>query len=94
VHDDHFAAGDPTGHARAPADHGFRVVVVAHRHHDPLARRPVVLDLLLFAVRVQDFFDLVGEPQQRQFAQGGEVAGAEVFAQREFGLLLAVDLAA
>ncbi len=39
-------------------------------------------DAVAFMVALQAFVDPVGEPQQRELAQGGEVAGAEVVGQR------------
>ena len=48
---------------------------------------------MLGAVSVELLVDLVGEPQQGEFAQRGEVADAEVVAERGVDLLRLVDVA-
>ncbi len=49
--------------------------------HDAFARLPGAADPVFGAVRAQGAVDLVGEPEQREFAEGGEVAQAEVVRQ-------------
>ena len=82
VHDNHLAAGHAPGHAGTAANHGLRVLIIAHGHHDALTRGPVVVDLLVFAVGIEHLLDLVSQPQKCQLTQGAEVARAEVLAQR------------
>ncbi len=52
------------------------------RHDDALARLPLRGDSLLDAVRLQRDIHLVGEPEQGELAQGGQVSEAKVVAER------------
>ena len=54
---------------------------------DPLAGLPGVVDAVGVQVVLQGLVDLVGEPQQGQLAQRGEVADPEVVAERGVDLL-------
>ena len=58
---------------------------------DPLARLPGAVDAVLGAVRAQRAVDLVGEPEQGELAQSGEVAQAEVVRQCRVDPLGGVD---
>ncbi len=62
------------------------------RDHDPLAGLPGAVDAVLGPVPLQALVHLVGQPEQGQLAQGGEVAGAEVVGQRGVDLLRRVDV--
>ena len=62
------------------------------RDHDPLAGLPGGLDAVLGPVPLQALVHLVGQPEQGQLPQGGEVAGAEVVGQRGVDLLRRVDV--
>ncbi len=62
------------------------------RDHDPLAGLPGALDAVLGPVPLQALVHLVGQPEQGQLPQGGEVAGAEVVGQRGVDLLRRVDV--
>ena len=79
--------------ARRPADQ----VVVAGRpgdgHRDALARLPRCRDAVALAVVLERLVDAVGHPQQGELAQGREVAGAEVVAERGVDLVGRVDVA-
>ena len=68
--------------ARCSAHQGFRLGAAGDRDDDALPRFPRVGDLVLFAVALQRRIDLVGQPQQRQFSQRGQIAPAEVVRQR------------
>ncbi len=78
---------------RCPAHQGFRLRPAGDGDDDALARLPGVGDLVLCAVLRQRGVDLVGQPEQRQFAQRGEVAAAEVVGQRGVDALGRVDVA-
>ncbi len=60
---------------------------------DAFAGLPGVGDLVVGAVLGQRGVDLVGQPQQREFAQRGQVAPAEVVGQRRVDALGGVDVA-
>src|SRR5262249_40986210 len=77
------AGGRPGG----PADEGVAFRAAGQGHHDPLAGLPGRADVVLGAVPAELFVDLVGQPQQRQLAQRGEVADPEVVAERGVDLL-------
>ncbi len=68
--------------ARSPAHQRFRLGSAGHRDDHPLAGFPGVGDLLVGAIFRQRGVDLIGKPQQRDLAQRGQVAGAEVIGQR------------
>ena len=53
----------------------------------------VPVDVVVGAVAVELVVDLVGQPQQGQLAQRGEVADPEVVAERGVDLLRLVDVA-
>ena len=70
----------------ARAHQRLRLRAAGHRDHDALAGLPGGGDVLVGAVLRQRGVDLVGQPQQRQLAQRGQVAGAEVVGQRRVDL--------
>ena len=63
------------------------------RDDDAGPRRPRVVDAVLGAVALQPLLDPVGEPQQGELAQRGEVADPEVVAEGRVDLLGLVDVA-
>ena len=67
---------------RCPAYQRFRLRSTGDRDDYPFASLPGVGDLFVGAVFRQRGVDLIGEPQQRDFAQRGQVAGAKVVGQR------------
>ena len=79
--------------ARSPAHQRFGFRSAGYRDDHPLARLPGVGDLLVGAIFRQRGVDLVGKPQQRDLAQRGQVAGAEVIGQRRVDPLRRVDVA-
>ena len=83
------AIGEPLGIAHQPG----AAWVLADADEDPLARGPGPRDGVGLHVREQLLIDALGGAPQRQFAQGGEVAGREVVVERALGLLGHVDLA-
>ena len=83
------AGGDPGG----AADQGVALGAAGERDDDAFAGLPGAVDVVLGAVPVELVVDLVGQPEQGQLAQRGEVADAEVVAQRGVDLLRLVDVA-
>ena len=65
----------PHGHPGRPADQHGAAGGAGERHDDPLLGLPRPGDVVALAVVVELLVDPVGHPQQRQLAQGGEVAG-------------------
>jgi hypothetical protein len=83
------SGGDPAGspHQRLT----FRAA--GDRHHQPFPDLPDVGDVVLAAVTAQRHVDLVGQPQQGELAQRGQVRGTEIVGQRGVDLFRAVDVA-
>ena len=81
--------GDPGG----AAQHRLALRTAGEGDDDPLAGLPDVGDLLVRAVPLQGDLDLVGEPQQGQLPQRGEVARLEVVGQRRVDPLRGVHVA-
>ncbi len=92
MHHHQFGAGLRCD-ARCPAHQRFRLCAAGDRDDDPLARLPGVGDLVLFAVLLQRGVDLVGQPQQREFAQRRQVPAPEVVGQRRVDALGRIDVA-
>ncbi len=92
VHDHQFGAGLRRD-ARCPAHQGLRLRPTCDGDDDTFARLPGVGDLVLFTILLQRRVDLIGEPQQRQFAQRREVSTPEVVGQRCVDTLGRVDVA-
>ena len=91
--DDHQLGAGPRRDARCPAHQGFRFWPTRDGDDNTFARLPGVGDLVLFAVLLEGRVDLVGQPQQRQFAQRREVSTPEVVRQRGIDTLGRVDVA-
>ena len=81
------------GHARAAPDQRLGSRRAGDRDEHALARLPWLGDAVALAVLLERFVDSVGHPEQRQLAQGREVAGSEVVAERGVDLLGLVDVA-
>jgi len=92
VHDHQLGTGLRRD-AKSSAHQRLRLGAAGYGDDHPLARLPGVGDPVVGAVLGQRCVDLVGEPQQRQFAQRGEVAAAEVVRQCGVDPLGGVDVA-
>ena len=66
------------GDAGGPADQGVALGAAGQRDDDPLPRLPGAGDAVVGAVAVELLVDPVGQPQQGQLAQRGQVADPEV----------------
>ena len=75
-----------------PPDQRVALRAAGERDDDPLARLPGGGDVVLGPVLLQALVDLVRQPQQRQLAQRGQVAGPEVVGERGVDLLRRVDV--
>ena len=93
VHGQQVPAGGPGGDPGRPPDQRLALGTAGQRDHHPLAGLPGALDAVLGPVALQPLVDLVGQPEQGQLAQRGEVAGPEVVGQRRVDLLGRVDVA-
>ena len=88
-----FTAGGAGGDPGGAADQRLALGAAGERDDDALACLPGRGDAVLLAVALQPLVDAVGQPQQGQLAQRGEVAGPEVVAQRGVDLVGLVDVA-
>ena len=77
----HFSARNSSCDTGGAPNECFGPVAARHRYDEALAGRPCRVDLVVLAVGRETFFDLVSQPQQRQFAQGSQVSQAEVVLQ-------------
>jgi hypothetical protein len=93
VHGEQVAAGRARGDPGRPPDDRVALGTAGQRDHDPLARLPGAVDVVRHPVALQPLVDLVGEPEQGQLAQRGQVADAEVVGERGVDLLGLVDVA-
>ncbi len=91
VHGEQLAAGRTGGDPRTAAQQRLALGPAGEGDDDALAGLPRAVDALLGAVVPQRLVDFVGQPQQREFAQRGEVAQAEVVRQRGVDALGGVD---
>ena len=80
-------------HARGSTDEGFAAGGTRDGHRDALAGFPRFSDAVVLHVLLQRVLDPVGDPEQGQLAQGGEVAGSEVVGQGRVGPVGVVDVA-
>ena len=85
--------GGPLREPGAPADQGLALGPAGDRDDDPLLGRPGVLDLVGAAVVAERVVDPVGQPEQGELAQRGQVADPEVRRQRGVDVLGLVDVA-
>ncbi len=91
VHGEELAARTAGGDARPATEERLALGAAGQRDDDPLAGLPLARDAVLGAVGLERLVDLVGEPQQRELAEGGEVAEPEVVRQRGVDALGRVD---
>ena len=93
VHGQQLRARGSLRQPGAPSQQGLALGAAGDGDHDALLGRPRVLDPVRAAVVVEGVVHPVGQPQQRELAQGGEVADPEVRRQRRVDLVGAVDVA-
>lgn len=93
VHREDLAARSLGGHPGGAADERAALRSPGQSDDDALARLPGRADVVFAAVLLEVLVDPVGDPQERQLAQGGEVAGAEVVGQGGVDLVGLVDVA-
>ena len=93
VHGEQLGAGGALGQPGAAPDQRLALGAAGDRDDDPLLGRPRLLDPVRAAVVVELVVDPVGQPQQRQLAQRGEVADPEVRRERGVDVLGLVDVA-
>lgn len=93
VEHEEFAAGAAARDAGTAPDEGLGLRPSGHGHKDPLAGGPRRVDVVRLAIPVEALVDAVGQPEERELAQGGEIAGAEIVRQRGVDLLGLVDVA-
>ena len=86
-------AVDPVQDPGAAADEDLALRAAGQPDDDPFAGRPGGLDAVFCPVPGEAFVDPVGQPQQGQLAQRGEVAQPEVVGQGGVDLVRGVDLA-
>ncbi len=87
------AAGGPGGDAGGPTDEGLPLGAAGEGDDDAFPGLPDASDAVVGAVALEGLVDPLGQPQQGQLAQGGEVADAEVVGQGRVDLLGRVDVA-
>ena len=93
VHGEQFAAG-PAGRDPGPAaQQRLPLGTPGQCDHDPLPGGPGALDAVVGPVAPHPLVDPVGQPEQRELAQGGEVADPEVVGEGGVDLLGAVHVA-
>ncbi len=85
--------GGSSGHARGAPDHVIAARRARDRDEHTLARLPRVVDVVQRHVLAQPVLDPVGDPQQGELAQRGEVARPEVVGERGVDLVRRVDVA-
>ncbi len=88
-----LSPGALLGEAGGPAYEGAALGAAGQADDDALPGLPGGADVVLAPVLAEVLVDPVGGPEQRQFAQGGEVAGAEVVGEGRVDLVGGVDVA-
>ena len=83
----------PGGDAGRAAQQRVALPSAAEGHHDAFPGLPRHRDVMVGAVAVELLVDLVGQPDERDLAQGGEVADPEVVGQGGVDALTRVDVA-
>ena len=89
----HLAAAAARGNAGGAAQQRRALAPTGEGDDDTVTCRPRTDDVMVAAVGRQALLDAVGEPQQRELAQGRQVALAEVVGERRVDLLRLVDVA-
>jgi hypothetical protein len=92
VHGEQVAACGPRGDPGRPPDQRVALGAAGKRDGDPFPRLPGDGDVMLVAVALQPLVDLVRQPEQREFAQRGQVPGAEVVGECGVDLFRRVDI--
>ncbi len=90
---DEVATGRPRRDAGAAPEQRLAAGATRERDDDPFPSRPLVADALVGPVALERLVDAVGEPQERDLAQGREVADPEVVRQGGVDLVGSVDVA-
>ncbi|MDQ0949059.1 hypothetical protein QFZ24_002982 [Streptomyces phaeochromogenes] len=93
VDGEHLAAGALLREPGCAADERTALGSAGQAHDDAFAGLPGGADAVLAAVLLEVRVDAVGDPEEGQFAQGGEVAGAEVVGEGRVDLVGLVDVA-
>ena len=94
VDGEHLAAGALFGEPDGATDQRAALGAAGEAHDDALARAcQIVGTRCSVPVLLQILVDAVGDPEQRQLAQSGEIAGAEVVGQGGVDLVRLVDVA-
>jgi hypothetical protein len=88
-----FPTGAPARDPRGPPHQRGPLGPAREGHDDPFAGGPRRLDPLLGPVAFQPLVDPVGQPEQRELAQRGEVPRAEVVRPRRVDPGRGVDVA-
>ena len=91
VHGEQLSAAGARGDPRAPAEQGFTLGPARQGDHHSLAGLPLAVDVVFGPVVLQGVVDLVGQPEQGEFAQRGEVAQPEVVGKRRVDAFRRVD---
>lgn len=74
-------------------DQALLVTLTRQHHHDAFLGLPGRGDAVLEPVALQALLDPVGDPQQGEFTQRGEITGPEVVGQRHIDPVGRVDVA-
>ena len=93
VHGQQLRPRRALGQPGAPPDQRLALGAAGDGDDDPLLGGPALLDAVRPPVVVELVVDAVGQPQQRQLAQGGEVADPEVRREGGVDVLGLVDVA-
>ncbi len=93
VHGEQFAAGGAVADPGGAADQGGALRSAGEGDDHAFAGLPHPVDVVHGPVVAQPFVDPAGQPEQREFAQRGEVADPEPVGERGVDLLGPVDVA-
>ena len=93
VHGQQLGAGRALGQPGATPDQRLALRAAGDGDHDALLGRPGLLDPVRAPVVVELVVDPVGQPEQRQLAERGQVADPEVRRERGVDLVGLVDVA-
>jgi hypothetical protein len=87
-------AAEALGHASRAAHQALAAFRSGKRDEHALVRLPGLADPVPLAVLLQSLLDLVGDPEQGEFAQCAEVPGPEVVRERGVDAIRRIDVAA
>ena len=93
MHGHEIRAFGTRGDTGRPPDQRFSLRATGQRQNDPLPSLPGLADPVFVPVPVKLVVDLVGQPEQGQLTQRGEVADPEVVAQCGLDLVRLIDVA-